>query len=583
MFAAAFPAVMFCVALCLAISSGCGADKQQAQAGPAQTTTQDSDSAPRTSRPTADADEGIRFTEVTKETGVDVRYQNGEEAKNFSILESLGGGVGMIDIDGDRLLDLVFPGGGRYEGQEVLGLPTRVFRNLGDWRFAEISQPAGQGFLAEKYSHGVFGADYDSDGFVDFLITGYGGLQLWRNNGDGTLEETHIAAGLDDDLWSSAAGFGDFNGDGLLDLYVAHYVDWSFQNHPFCAGPRQDIRDICPPKVFQPLPDKLFLSLGDGRFRDATAEAGLRKDGKGLGLCLCDLDNDADLDIYVANDTTENFLYINDGRGVFEEVAAIAGAAVDDRGTPNGSMGVDISDFNRDGLADIWVANFEVESFALYRSEGAGQYLHVSQATGVTALNGLFVGFGTAFVDLNRDGYEDLVVANGHVIKYPRMAPLLQQPLVLLNERGRHFRRLKLKDSDYFGQAHAGRGLAVGDLDNDGDQDLVFANNQQAAAILRNDSKNDGRWLRVALKGTASNRDAIGATIELEGPGGVQRRYIKGGGSYLSQGDQRALFGLPGTETPQSIKVTWPKAGKEEVFTATMGSETHLVESKPSQ
>jgi hypothetical protein len=489
----------------------------------------------------------------------------------------------MVDYDNDGLLDLVFPGGGGYEKERIFGLPTTLYRNVGELRFVNVSAAAGGGFPAERYTHGVFSADYNSDGFADFLITGYGGLQLWKNCGDGTFEEAHGAAGLVDDLWSSAAGFGDVNGDGLVDLYVAHYVNWSFKNHPFCTGPTRDIRDICPPKVFDPLPDTLFINEGDGRFRDATAEARLRKDGKGLGVVLSDIDEDGDLDIYVANDTTENFLYINDGRGVFEEIGAISGVAVDDRGTPNGSMGVDVGDFNRDGLADIWVANFEVESFALYRNEGSHQFLHVSQATGVTALNGLFVGFGTAFADLNLDGYEDLVVTNGHVIKYPKMAPLLQKPLVLLSERGRHFRRLAMADSPYFNEDHGGRGLAVGDLDNDGDLDLVFANNEEAAAVLRNDSVAPGRTVQLRLIGTASNRDAIGARLKLSTESGSQWRYMKGGASYLSHSDQRVVWGIPERETPGEIKIYWPKGGAEQKVSEPMDGVFVVVESAASR
>ena len=512
------------------------------------------------------APDDIRLTDMTAETGIQWEYQNGREAGNRSILESLGGGVGALDFDGDGRLDLFFPGGGGYDGQKTIGKPGGLFRNRGDWKFEEVSASAGGGFPSKFYSHGCFAADYDSDGFVDFLVTGYGGVQLWKNQGDGTFAEAAEATGLSvDKLWSSAAGWGDVNGDGHLDLYVAHYVNWSFENHPRCAGPAPGSIDICPPKVYEPLPDTLFLSDGEGRFVDGSEAAGLRKDGKGLGVVLGDVDRDGDLDIYVANDTTDNFLYLNDGHGVFQEVAQLAGVATDDRGTPNGSMGVDLGDYNLDGRPDIWVANFEVESFAMYRNDGHQQFLHVSQATGVTALNGLFVGFGTGFIDIDRDGDEDLVVTNGHVILFPRSAPLLQLPLLLRNEKGQRFRRIELKGPEYWTTPHAGRGVIFADLDNDGDMDMVFANNHEPAAVLRNDSAPDGQWLQVRLRGRGSNRDAIGAVLELETSIGKRVRLIKGGGTYLSQNDLRVNWGLPKGAQAQALVIKWPRGQEQRI------------------
>jgi hypothetical protein len=321
----------------------------------------------------------IQFTDVTAHSGVQFNYQNGTESGHNAILESLGGGVGMVDYDGDGRLDLFFPAGGGFQGTSIYGIPSVLYRNLGAWRFENVSVPAGDGFLTNHYTHGCFAADYDNDGFVDLLVTGYGGLQLWGNQGDGTFEEVAASAGLEDPSWSSAAAWGDVNNDGVLDLYVAHYVNWSFENNPLCHS-LPGVVDICPPKVFNGLDDRLFLGNGDGTFRDVTDPSGLRPEGQGLGVLLGDVDLDGDLDIYVANDTTDNFLYINTGSGEFREEAAIRGVAVDDRGVANGSMGVSFGDYNLDGLPDIWVANFEVESFAMYRNEGAGNFHHVSRA-----------------------------------------------------------------------------------------------------------------------------------------------------------------------------------------------------------
>lgn len=560
---------LVCLYLGLSIGTGCHRPVPQATNG--------SESTPPKIVRTSPIGGTIRFTDVTAAANVAWTYQNGREAHNCAILESLGGGVGLIDYDADGLLDLFATGGGGFDQQRIFGLPSALFRNLGDWHFANVSSFAGGGFAAEHYTHGCFAGDYNNDGFVDLLVTGYGGLQLWRNLGDGTFAESHAAAGLADSLWSSAAGWGDVNGDGFLDLYVAHYVDWSFQNHLFCAGFQSDVRDVCPPKAFTALPHQLFASNGDETFRDVSRESGLRTDGKALGVVLADVDLDGDLDIYVANDTTDNFLYLNDGRGVFEETGALSGVATDDRGTPNGSMGVDVGDYNLDGRPDIWVANFEVESFALYRNDGNNQFLHVSQATGVTALNGLFVGFGTLLTDLDRDGDEDIVVTNGHVVNYPRRSPLLQLPLLLVNDNGRYFRRLDLPENPYFSQPHIGRGLAAGDLDDDGDLDLVFSNNHEPLALLRNDSTDENHWFRARLIGRQSNREGIGTVLWLRTSRGDILRLVKGGTSYLSHSDLRPIWGFPRNITLEALSVHWPD-GQVQEFPAPIPNSTLVVE-----
>jgi hypothetical protein len=281
---------------------------------------------------------------------------------------------------------------------------------------------------------------------------------------------------------------------------------------------------------------------------------------------MADVDLDGDVDIYVANDTTDNFLYINDRSGVFKEVGGISGVAVDERGTPNGSMGVDIGDYNLDGRPDIWVANFEVESFALYRNDGNGQYLHVSRATGVTALNGLFVGFGTAFLDADLDGDEDIVVNNGHVILHPRSAPLLQEALLLVNHESKLYRRHFFPSDSYFSKVHAGRGLATGDLDADGDFDMVFTNNLESLAVLRNDTKTGGnQWLQVELIGRQTNRNAVGAILTLETSQGKQLRLVKSGVSYLSTCDRRLLWGFPKGVTPKTVSIQWPSGKTQQM------------------
>jgi hypothetical protein len=487
---------------------------------------------------------------------VSFTYRNGREAGVLSIVESLGGGVGMCDYDRDGQMDLILPGGGQFgPGEQLTGRPTGLFRQIQPFQFSDVSTVSGLA-PSRYYTHGCTIGDYDNDGFHDVLITGYGGLQLFQNLGDGTFREVQQQAQLTDSLWSSSAGWGDVNNDGALDLYVAHYADWSWTNNPPCFS-RPDQRDVCPPRSFRGLDDILYLSNGDGTFRDASQELGLRSGGKGLGVLLADLDLDADVDIYVCNDTEDNFLYVNQGQGQFEESGVLAGVATDDRGVANGSMGVATLDFNGDLRPDVWVANFENESFALYRNDGMMQFTHVSGNAGIFTLGPIYVGFGTAAGDLDRDGDEDLLVANGHVVYFPQSGRLQQLPLLLMNDQGR-FQRANYDPSSYFGQAHHGRGLALGDIDNDGDLDGVFSNNNEATALQRNDTPATGHWIGVQLIGTKSSRDAIGASVVLHTNQGDSLRSCYGGGSYLSQNDSRMFWGLPVGMDLTEITIHWP-------------------------
>jgi hypothetical protein len=516
------------------------------------------------------------YRDMTAGSGIAFTYRNGQEAGHYAILESLGGGVALIDYDRDGLLDVFIPGGGYFAGpdkKQIKGHPCKLFKNLGGFKFRDVTREVGLDRLGGGqpwfYSHGVAVADYDRDGWPDLLVTGWGRVALFRNvpvddndprKGRKFVDVT-AKAGLDRGItWATSAAFADLDGDGWPDLYLCQYVNWSFANHPECPGYSGDVRrDICPPKQFQALPHKLYINNRDGTFTDVSQEAGLRQDGKGLGVVVVDVNDDRKPDIYVANDTTDNFLYLNHsqpGHGLaFDEVGMHSGVAVSETGVADGSMGVAAADYDGSGRPSLWVTNYENEMHGLYRNVGNSFFLFSTRVSGIAAIGRIYVGFGTAFLDVDRDGWEDLVVTNGHVIRH---SPRLRQRPVLLRNRGDgRFEDITPRGGPYFRTGHIGRGLAVGDLDNDGRPDLVISHLNAPVVLLRHEGPDAHHWLGVELVGR-DHRDVIGARIVLEAGGRTQTRFAQGGGSYLSSGDRRHLFGLGKAAKIDRLSVVWP-------------------------
>ena len=519
----------------------------------------------------------VQFVDQASAWNVKFQYENGEQAGRYSILETLGGGVGLFDYDRDGRPDIWCVGGGQFSKQTAAptGLPCALFRNRG-LRFDPVTTAAGIN-TPSHYQHGVAAADFDHDGLVDALVTGYDGLQLWHNLGDGTFEDVTAVTGLNADTrWSSSAAWGDFNRDGHLDLYVTHYVNWSKENDPPCYT-HGELREVCSPLVFEGLSDSVFEADGSGGFLDRSTEVGLVEGGKGMSALVADLDLDGDVDVYVGNDTTPKFLYENvDGR--LQERGLISGVSLSKLGAAEGSMGIDLGDFDLDGLPDLGVANFEDETFGLYQNLGGMQFEHVSSETGLDRIGQAYVGWGVVFGDWNLDGDEDVFVSNGHVVRHAHKAPVKQLPVLMENQAGKQFQNVAELSGAYFRMAHPGRGAAAGDLDLDGDLDLVVSHVNQPVAVLENRGPLVSRSLTVELTGRKSPRWAIGTVVRLIATQSTQIRQWRGGGSFASTGDSRLLFGIPVGQSPVWLEITWPSGLREVIPLDELAHTVHVVE-----
>ena len=504
-------------------------------------------------------DAPVQFSNFTSSAGIQFRHENGATPDKY-LPETMGAGAVFFDYDSDGWLDIFLVNGGSFsDAGKAARAQHRLYRNTGAGVYRDVT--GASGIAAFGYGMGACSADYDNDGWADLYVTGIGGNRLYHNTGKEGLTDVTPHAGVAAGMWSSSCGFGDVDNDGDVDLLVTRYVDFSPENNKYCRFDK--LTAYCHPNVYSPLHNILYRNNGDGTFTDNSRESGIGAvTGNGLGVVFGDYDNDGWTDIYVANDSSPSFLFHNKGAGVFEEVGLRAGVAVGTNGKPLAGMGTDMGDIDGDGLLDIFVTNLSEQTHSLYRNLGKGLFDNITFPSGVGKATLPFVGFGTAFFDYDNDMDLDLAVANGDVIDniddLRDQRSYKQLNLLLQNDGSGKFREVGPGSGPGFALKKASRALAVGDIDNDGDLDLLIANVGDTADLLRNDGGNRQNSLLVRTVGSKSNRDGIGARLRLTIGKRVLLRYVKAGSSYLAQNDLRVHFGLGNAPRADRLEILWP-------------------------
>jgi hypothetical protein len=532
---------------------------------------------------------GPVFTDITAASGITFRHVLSPEKRY--IIESMSGGVALFDYDNDGWLDLYFVNSPTVAtASDPRSARSGLWRNNGDGTFTDVTERAGVGYPG--WGMGVSTGDFDNDGWEDIYVTCFGADRLYRNKGDGTFTEVAAKAGVSDPRWSTGATFGDYNNDGRLDLFVANYIDLKLDALPeFGKGKNCQFQGLpvqCGPRGLNGAGDSLFRNNGDGTFTDVSKQAGVAdQEGLfGLGVAWCDFDEDGFIDLYVANDTGANYLYRNSGKGTFSEIGLISGAALSEDGKGQSSMGVAIGDYDHRGRSNIFVTNFSDEYNAFYRHEKGFTFTDVSYATQTGRASQPYVGWGCGFFDYDNDGWLDLLVANGHV--YPQLATAklkiayLQRKLFYRNNRNGTFAEIAAEAGPAMNEPAAGRGAAFGDIDNDGDIDVVINNLDGAPNLLRNDGGNRNNFLVINLIGSKSNHSAFGARVKVAAGDLVQTAERRGGGSYLSQNDTRLHFGLEKSTKIDYVEVRWPGGAVEKLVNIPVNTFIQIKEGEGS-
>jgi hypothetical protein len=537
------------------------------------------------------------FTDRASELGLDFVHFNGM-AGEYYFPEIMGAGGALFDYDGDGDLDLYLVQGQMLGADKEIGdaliapryplpLTDRLYRNdlevrpdgTRTLRLVDVTERSR--IDSTGYGMGVTTGDYDGDGWPDLYVTNFGSNRMLRNTGHGTFQEVTRETGTDDPRWSVSALFFDYDGDGRLDLYVGNYLDFTMGTHKECVD-TAGARDWCGPSSYNGEPDRLFRNRGDGTFRDASPESGVgAPSGRGLGAVAADLDGDGRIDLYVANDGEPNFLWLNQGDGAFRDEALLAGCAVNADGRPEASMGVDAGDYDNDGDADLVMTHLTNETHALFRNRGDGVFTDVTVEAGLAHPSWEYTGFGAAWFDYDNDGWLDLLAVCGAVHTIQSLAqagdlyPLHQRRQLFRGSADGRFEETTTLGGEIFEQSEVGRGAAFGDLDNDGDTDVLVVNNSGPARLLMNKLGSSRRWLGVS---PASRRgSALGTRLVVRPPAGRElHRQLRAGGSYASASDPRVLVGLGDSAGPIDLQLSWPDGGAERWSGLPPGRYLHL-------
>ena len=511
------------------------------------------------------------FEEVpASRSGIRFVHENAMSPEHY-LPETVGAGCAFFDYDNDGWMDIYLVNSGPCDFYRPdKPLRNALYRNNRDGTFTDVTLEAG-------VPGGVFGmgcavGDYDNDGYPDLLVTSYGSCVLYHNNGDGTFTDVTAEAGVAAPGWHTSAVWFDYDNDGLLDLFLCSFVKFGRDLHVDCGANKSGRRYYCIPRVFEPSASKLFRNKGDGTFElvsDGTAiEQAL---GKALGVVATDINDDGLLDLFVANDTVQNFLFVNRGGGEWEEVSLFAEVALSADGNPRSGMGVDAADYDGDGLQDLFVANVDQETFSLYRNEGGEMFSDDAYTHGISQATRLLSGWGLKFFDFDNDGRLDLILANGHpdeMISETQPRVTYAEPLLLYRQEGGKLVDVSAQAGPAFHRNYPARGLAVGDFNNDGAVDVLVSNNGEAPILLENKAAAGAHWIGLKLEGVDCNRDAIGARIRWSAGGEEFARFKSGGGSYLSAHDPREVLGLGSAEKAEWVEVEWPApSGRKQRFT----------------
>lgn len=529
------------------------------------------------------------FVDVTDKSGIKFLHQAPHTSRKY-LIETMGSGVALFDCDNDSRLDIFLANGAPFTDPTAKGfIPqktgpeywNRLYHQKADGTFEDITKKAG--LEGVGYSMGVAAADYDNDGYEDLYVTGYGGNRLYHNNGNCTFTDVTEKAGVGGSGWSSSAAWVDLDNDGLLDLVVDRYVQWDWDDM-WCGEHREGYRGYCHPDVFQAIPMLVYHNDGNGHFTEISSKLGLDKPAKALGIAIADYDQDGRIDLFVANDSMPEFLFHQKQDGTFEEVGLESEVAVNAEGQTYAGMGVDFADYNNDGWPDLVITDLANQRYALYANAGDGTFNYASFSSGLGSMTMLHSGWSLRFLDYDNDGWKDLLIAQGHDLdtiekSFPQLR--YKEPMMLVRNTGKKFVDISSISSDIFHEAWVGRGMAIGDLNNDGRIDAVVSTNGGSPHVLLNLTETSNHWITLRLIGHKSNRDGIGAQVKISTTLGDQWGIVTTSSGYLSSSDPRVHFGLGGEAAIRRIEIRWP-SGTQQVLVNVKGDQQLTVE-EPAQ